>query len=213
MGERLSKYVPGKALEAEVILVEKLAPVIERIGQFLPDDVLWDMFSSGPTETGGKIRFPYSRVDSAVIIARDRVWMLDHCRDKFTPEEFQECYEKACIQALKALLWVEIGFQGLENLAISPASRNWTSVVGHFVNDEERAKRIMTTGKAMYVDCLRKFIDFREREGITDDLFVEYGVEYLLETILQAEVSLDYLDLNNYPQKEILDVVERLTRE
>ena len=177
----LMAYLPKQDLGAEVKFEEQYAPVVQRISKIIPDELLWDLFSSTLSQTGGKIEFPYARVDSALIIAKDTVWMLDEQRECYSSEEFNEWYEKGCAQAFKALLWVEEGFQGLENLAKSPASRNWTSAVGHFVNDEERTKGIMTEGKKLYDDCLGKFAQFRKREGITNDYFSKYQVEHLLD--------------------------------
>ena len=113
--------------------------------------------------------------------ARDITEILEDYGGKYSPEKYQEWYERGCKQAFEALLWVEIGFQGLENLAKSPASSNWTTAVGHFVNDEERAGGIMTKGKEMFDVCLTKFAKFRREKGIKDDYFSQYGVEYLLD--------------------------------
>ena len=177
----LSNFLPGEGLDVEVKIREELAPVVERISKIIPPDLLWDIFSSTPNETRGRIVFPYSRIDSAVIVARSVVILLDDYKDQCTPKEFKEWYERGCIQAFEALLWVEVGFEGLENLARSSASENWTSAVGHFVNDEERVQGIMTAGKEMFDDCLRRFVEFRNRKKITDDYFTRYGVEHLLD--------------------------------
>lgn len=133
--------------------------------------------------------FPYSRADSAVINVRDIVYLLEQHGKKYSPEEFQEWYRRGSKQAFEALVWVEIGFQGLENLAKSPASINWTSGVGHFVTAEQRAERIMTTGKEMFDECLRQFVEFRQKEGIKDDYFSQYKVEYLLDSYLKETPS------------------------
>ena len=177
----LNAFLPKKDLGVKIEIEEELAPVVERISKIIPPDLLWDIFSSTPEETGGRITFPYSRVDIAVINTRDTVYLLEKFGKKYSPEEFQEWYRRGSKQAFEALVWIEIGFQGLENLAKSPASKNWTSAVGHSVNAEERAKRIMTTGKEMFDECLKEFVRFRKKEGIKDDYFTQYGVEYLLD--------------------------------
>ncbi len=167
----LMRYIPNQDLGTEVEVGEEYATVVQRISEIIPDDLIWTLFSSTPYETGGKINFPYSRVDSAIMVASTRVWMLDKHRERYSPEEFRVNYEKACIQAFEALLWVEVGFQGLANLARSPASRNWTSGVGHSVDDDQRYQGIMTGGKKLWDECLDKFAQFRRKEGITDDYF------------------------------------------
>jgi hypothetical protein len=140
-----------------------------------------EYFSSTSSETGGVIVFPYSRVDASVVIARDYVWMIDHF--SATGDKLAEYYQSATIQAFEALVWVEIGFQGLQNLAKSRASVNWTTAVGHHVTDEQRAMGIMTSGKKMYDECLGCFVSFRKRSGITEDIFSKYNLTYLLDTI------------------------------
>ncbi len=94
--------------------------------------------------------------------------------------KIKEDYLNASLIALRVVLWVEVGFQGLEKLAVSPASKNWTSGPGHHATDEERARGILTRGAKLYRECLGQFVDFRTREGITGDCFSRYGVEYLL---------------------------------
>lgn len=90
-------------------------------------------------------------------------------------------YRQAAEAAFKALVWVEIGFEGLQNLAVNRASINWTSSVGHIVTDEERARGIMTGGKELYDDCLKDFAELRVERGVDDDIFAEHGLENLLE--------------------------------
>ncbi len=179
----LNQFVPPDGREEEIELTEELLPVLERISEVIPPDKIWELFSSSPSETGGRIVFPYSRVDAAVISSRDLIYILTNYN--LTEEKLQENYRRASVSALEALTWVEIGFQGLENLAISPASKNWTSAVGHHVTDKERAIGIMTGGKKLYEGCLREFVRYRSQQGITNDCFTEYGLEYLLEPFLE----------------------------
>lgn len=180
----LNAFLPKKDLGVKIEIEEELTPVVERISKIIPPDLLWDIFSSTPEETGGRITFPYSRIDMAVINSRDTVYLLEEFGKNFSPEEYQKWYRRGCKQAFEALVWVEIGFQGLENLAKSPASKNWTSAVGHFVTAEQRAEGIMTTGKEMFDECLKEFVRFRQKEGIKDDYFSQYKVEYLLDSYL-----------------------------
>ncbi|MCG2691371.1 hypothetical protein L6272_00940 [Microgenomates group bacterium] len=179
----LNAFLPKKDFGVKVEIREELAPIVERMSTILPPNVLWELFSSDPAATGKKIVFPYLRVDHAVINARDVVLRLKNKGDIMLPEEYQERYEKGSRQAFAALLWVEIGFQGLENLAKSSASTNWTA--GYNNDPDERAKGIMTTGKEMFDKCLKEFVEFRQKKGIKDDYFSQYGVEYLLDSFLK----------------------------
>ena len=88
--------------------------------------------------------------------------------------------KQASKQAMIVGLWVEVGFEGLKNLAVHPASKNWTSGVGHFVTDEERANGIMNGGKIFYNKVLREFVKFRDSHNITDDCFTQHGLEDFL---------------------------------
>jgi hypothetical protein len=181
MSEILSRYLPEKKPEVEVELREELAPVVERIGKVLPPELIWKMYSSFPGETGGKILFPYCRVDTSVIISRDLVDKLILDGDKYNREEYQEKYNAACQQAFEALVWVEVGFQGLENLARNRFSTYWTAGLGHFIDDEQRVQGILKEGREFYEDCLRRFVSFRKNANIKQDLFSEHGLGYLLD--------------------------------
>ena len=153
----LSGYVPQEARDkAPVEVDEDLFSIVERIARVLPPEKVWKWFSSTPGETGGEIRFPYARIDALTLASEITIHTLT-TYPPTNPEEFEKEYEEAASYALQALIWVEIGFQGLENLAKSLASRNWTSAVGHFVDDKQREIGIMTTGREMYMRCLRNF--------------------------------------------------------
>ncbi|MFH1535759.1 MAG: hypothetical protein ABIC96_01660 [Patescibacteria group bacterium] len=178
----LASFIPEDKMGiAPIELREELMPVVGRISQVLPPDKVWEFFSSAPNETGRRIVFPYYRVDKTLEMCQGYIWLLTH--DKQEQDKFLEYYRKASRSAFHTLVWVEVGFQGLESLAKNPASRNWTMVVGHFVNDEERAKGIVTEGAKYYRECLQEFVDFRTQQGITSDYFSEYGVEYLLNKV------------------------------
>lgn len=166
MSEILRVYIPQETSIAPIETRDYLAPVVARIARFLPPEKIWEFFSSAPGETGGVIRFPYCRVDSALINCRDYLDM--------------NMYEKASLQAMRAILWVEIGFQGLENLAYDPASKNWTSGVGHFVDDQERARRIIVNGKDKFEKTLHEFVTYRDTHQINDDCFTDYELETIL---------------------------------
>ncbi len=186
--EELQSYVPAEQSEP-LVLRDDLMDVVGRLGQVLPREVIWQLFSSSPSETGGKVVFPYFRVDSSLTIIQTYHHMLSdpEFRKKLTPEKIDKYYELASKQALEAITWVEVGFEGLENLAHSSASRNWTSGVGHFVTDEERAQGIITNGKNLYLKNLGLFVEYRDKQGITDDCFTEYGLEHLLNGFRTVE--------------------------
>lgn len=62
----------------------------------------------------------------------------------------------------------------------SSASRNWTSGAGHFVNDQQRAEGIKTTGREMYYQMLSRFVQFRDANRVEGDIFDTYKAEGLL---------------------------------
>jgi hypothetical protein len=183
--KELRRFIPNQELGGEVELQEELFPVIERISQIIPDELVWELFASSPSETGGRIVFPYSRVDSAVITASDGIYLSKLLEKKGKWKKSVEWYDRSSRQAFEALLWVEVGFGGLENLANSPASTNWTSGVGHFVNAQERAQGIMKSGKQMFDEKISDFVEFRGQKGIEKDIFTQYEVEYLLDPYRQ----------------------------
>lgn len=98
-------------------------------------------------------------------------------------------YIEASLAAFKVLLWVEVGFQGLEKLAVSPASRNWTSGPGHHATDEARAQWILTKGAGVYKKYLQEFVGLRTQLGIAGDCFDEYRVGYLLDQFRVANLK------------------------
>lgn len=175
----LTSFIPKDKKGEEIELSEDLTPVVDRISRILPPDKIWEFYASSLNEGGGKIKFPYCRIDSNVVATRDWIGLIK--RPKYSPENPAEYYKIASLAALKVLLWVEVGFEGLENLAKNPASRNWTGL-GYYVNDEERARQIVTNGAELYKECLGKFVQFRLEQQIISDCFTEYGVEYLLDS-------------------------------
>jgi len=177
----LRKFLPEEDIGARIEVREDLTPVIERISEVVPSGVLWEFFSSSPTETGGRVVFPYLRVDAQALTCRNYIELLKNHGEEVSPEKRQEWYLRASQSAFKTLLWVEVGFQGLANLARHPVSVNWTSAVGHFVSDKEREEGIMSGGKKLFESCLGEFVSFRRENRISDDCFSQYGAEYLLE--------------------------------
>ncbi len=181
----LEQFIPQELEGAKIDIQYDLTDVVERLSQVLPPHRIWGLFSSNPNETGGIVTFPYSRVDTTVISARDLIWTINYFKDTLTVEDISNLYLKGSIEAFEAVTWIEIGFQGLHNLAISEASKNWTTDVGHHPTAEERAQRIMTTGKKMYDACLVTFTRYRNENNMKGDYFEEYGLEYLLDPFLE----------------------------
>jgi len=173
----LEIFVPPKT--GEIILNDDLAAVIERISEVLPAEAVWRYFSSSPSETGGIKEFPYCRIDGLMYAAHQYMGGIEEL--KAMGGDFDHAYKGATETAMKILLWVEVGFQGLENLAKSPASKNWTSGVGHSATDSERELKINTEGKKMYQAFLTRFITFRRNFKMSGDCFDEYKLEHLLE--------------------------------
>jgi len=181
MGEKLSRYGPKKSRGVEIEIRDELAPVVERISQVLPPELLWDLFSSTPSETDERIVFPYCKPDSKVLTAGSNIDLLLSLGHEYGDGAYDEWYKRATRRVFSALVWVEIGFEGLENLARSRASVSWTLGVKKFVDDDQRAREIMTSGKKMYEECLKYYASFREKFGVGEDFFTQYKVEYLLE--------------------------------
>lgn len=180
MSVELEKFVPSELIHERVEVDGSMFPIVSRISRYLPPEQVWEHFSSTPNETGGVRHFPYYRVDTGLICCRDWLWMIENSRQKSAETE-REYYGKSSNSAMEVALWVEVGFEGLQNLAVHPASRNWTSGVGHSVNDEQRAEGIMTNGKEFYDSVMRGFVSFRDARGITDDCIAEIGLEPVLE--------------------------------
>lgn len=174
----LFQYIPRDVLGNAIELQTDLTDVVDRLSRILPPDKLWEFFSSAPRETGGNIVFPCCRVDSSLLVVRDRIRLLQYPDIK--AEERIEHYDFAARYAFKAVTWVEIGFEGLENLAHSRASKSWTAGIGLLLTDEARAEKIMTQGVLLYRDCIKTFADYRLQKGISNDYFRKYGVEPLL---------------------------------
>ncbi len=179
MIERFTGYVPKDIDQAQINVESYLAPVVARIGEVLPSELIWELFTSTKNETGGVITFPYCRVDSALAVIDMSLYLMrsDNQREK------RKRYQLACKLVFTILVWVEIGFQGLEKLANSQASVNWTGGVGHFVNDKERATGIITKSREIYLRNIKEFVTYRRSAGIKNDYFSKYGVEYLLDRL------------------------------
>jgi hypothetical protein len=162
------------------LLHAQLTEAAERLLAVFPQSVVVDFFTNHKGSTRGRERFPYCRVDTALILCRDCIESIKI--GGLTKKEIQGEYERASLFIFRAIVWVEIGFEGLDNLAQSKASRNWTNGVGSWPNDnEKRIERLKTIGRKDYNETLREFVEFRNSMGVTEDIFTEYGVEDLLD--------------------------------
>jgi len=152
----LQKFAPPESSGKQVQYDESLLPVVERIARVLPKEKVWEYFYDD------KYGFPYLRGNLSLILIDDYLELHVAERDS------AEWYKSMSEEALKVLVWVEIGFEGLDNLAASPASRNWESIKTH--------------GRSQYEERLRRFADFRKTyPGKDTDCFAQYGLEYLLD--------------------------------
>ena len=176
----LREYVPSGI--DKIKLRNEFTPVIARIRKYLPPQEIFRLFKSSPDETRGIPAFPYCRVDANVMDARDSVWILNKYPEILADKaEFLEIYGSGSDEAFKALVWVEIGFEGLQNFAVSPASKNWTTAVGYLLKPKDRAHKIMTSGKQLYEKCLRAFTEYKFSHEVPEDLFDKYKLLHLLD--------------------------------
>jgi hypothetical protein len=164
----LEGYIPADIPKTDIELRPFLQPVVDNLSTVLPPEKIWDLYASDPRTTGGVINFPYCRVDNALFTVQERIELLDDSRPS-DPRSAQG-YDIACNAALKAAAWVEIGFEGLENFANSPASVSWTY-----------SRDILRDGATFYQHSLQTFAQFRIDHGITDDCFTQNGAEDLLK--------------------------------
>ncbi len=192
MSGEFDRYCPDNTF-LEVEFRPKLLPVIRRIGEYLSPEKVWKHFLSSPSVNGGVSIFPYLRVDSAFFFINGICSLFE----KY-PEEAdqQEWYRKVSEKAMCVILWIEVGFQGLGNLAKDDASRSWTGGVGHFLTDKERAKEIMDDGRLWYDETMSRFVLLRDQLGIENDCFTRHELEGFLHEWRNEALSLDVI-----PQK------------
>lgn len=181
----LDTFVPQE-LKSSISLQEDLAPVVGRLANVLLSGELtteefFTFFSSKAQETRVP-KFPYFRVDIELQTMKNYLAVINAVMlsGRTTQEKNEIAAEKYILASRKALniiAWVEVGFLGLEYLAVSPASKNWTMAVGLTASDEERAKGIMGGGKDFYTQRLREFVRYRTQNNIKDDVFTQMGIE------------------------------------
>jgi len=184
----LESYISKDINPNEVVFVEELEDVVKRIAKFVPPEEMDKFFLSNPNQTGGRRVFPYCRVDSSLWTAVGCIDNLIHYR--FLPKKQTEIYEQACRNAFRVFMWVEIGFEGLDNLLDDPTARKslgyyWIikegdgtfSVLG--LPDWWKEPEILASIKSDYQNDLRKFADyyFTHPPPKKIDYFKKYGVK------------------------------------
>jgi hypothetical protein len=88
-------------------------------------------------------------------------------------------YAQLCEIVFQIVLWVEVGFEGFDHFAVSPASKSWRS--GFYQTEQERVADLRSKGKAIYNQFMTDFVSLRDRTKSRGDVFETYGYENLLE--------------------------------
>lgn len=152
-------------------------PVINKIAQVLPKEEIFRLFTSVAEQAGGTPEFPFCVVDGSILDASQAVDVLETYTDTNNPR-WSALYQVASKEAFKALVWVEVGFEGFENFAKSPAAESWTAS-GYDFTPENRAL-MLTEGKEIYKSRLERFTHYRSSHAVPKDLFDTYHLESLL---------------------------------
>ncbi|MFA6005047.1 MAG: hypothetical protein WC775_00995 [Patescibacteria group bacterium] len=159
--------------------------VIYRLGTALPIDTTINWFSSGRNATGGKVVFPYLRVDMNIITAHE-----DLSRIACYPVDFDTrlTFDGASLKLARTLVWLNCGWGGLENYAENAsATINWTSGCGHIASPEKRKAYILNAGKK-WIETL--IVQYQQMAPLyyanedPNDFFYKYGLAHLLKTQL-----------------------------
>jgi hypothetical protein len=165
----LRGFVPDEAkvqLRTDPYFVE----AVDRIIKVLSPELIWKFFSSTPEENNGIPLFPYGRPDMEITRCSSYMELYNQGLKK-------EYYDSACLSALKALIWMEIGFDGLEEFAKSPEAQAWPLALHKISSNGEPDGQ----GEYTYNVFFKKFAELRRKLGITDDYFGQLGCEYLLD--------------------------------
>ena len=170
MSEYLKSFVPD-SFHRSVIFQDQLVQAIERIAERIPQNEVWTRFSTAasPGETGGIAKFPYYRVDTS--LASCEIHTILAGRPK-TPEQTQRHTALASTSAFETLVWVEIGFGGLEGLI---ANRTASINLGFSETERQNGQGLASTNE-QYERVLRRFATLREGSGVADDDFSRYGM-------------------------------------
>lgn len=178
---QLRNFVPAR-LKGEVELRDEFAPVIARIAAVLPPMEVFRLFASTAGETGGRIIFPFISYGSSLGIVRNctdpgALLRLDG-PDKLPKRRQKYFYKMASEEALKILLWIQIGYGNFRNFE--------NGLVGD-MDWADRAKqgsteRMLAIRKEhrMFDEGIHGFAEYRFLNPHPADLFDKYGLEYLL---------------------------------
>lgn len=183
MIENLRSLVPQSEAHKPLKIDETLLFVVQRIAEVLPAEKVWEYFVSDPTQAGGRgtvLRFPYLRLDACFYGIHDKLALYSIYMKKEDLGKMKSAYKKASEYALRALLWIDVGFEGFEKYAVSSHTSNWN--VG--VDAETRALEIKTMGRRIFDERLGEFKVFRDMyPERNSDCFAEYHLEELLDRV------------------------------
>ena len=166
---------------------QKYREVIENIIQCLsqlPLRVIVDWYISPPHATK-EILFPYLRIDGVLINITD---LMDLINNSLRNDENTQTFLKASEQMARLLVWIKVGYEGIEKLASHhEATKNWTSGPGHRASGKEREEYILTKGVKWINEVIENYCRFREENrhliDSNTDPFIRYNLEELLSPI------------------------------
>lgn len=180
----LTKYIPKNfpfnELKGELRIQDELIPVLNKIKEQIPhlsQKEIWRLFSETQKGEDQVSYFPYCRVDIELDTAKNSIEILETFPQILSEKEnFLRIYGGGSKAAFKALVWVELGFGGLESYYVSSDVAVWPYILG-----VETSKIIMTYGKSLYEKALKNFTKFRFSHQHPSDLFDKYHLVHLLK--------------------------------
>jgi len=183
MSEYLRGFVPTD-FRRDVNFVPEIVPAIQNLSAKLPRDRIWDAYSTAkyPGQTGGRVLFPYYRVDTSLAVCEMAVMRAEHAK---TTEQAVATHIDATISAFNTVAWIEVGFGGLEQLMSNrSAVRNTTA--GDY---EMHNKAVLLSLKQQYERVMGTFVQARVDRGIVYDDFTRFNLEHLLYQFRSPEVN------------------------
>lgn len=179
------KYKPSQPTQYRIEYEDDLFPVIDRISQYIPPELVWQYYASDPGETGGVISFPFTRVDMRLITSRDQMTHINKELGKKDPdkEKIKHKYELLSNHCLATLLWIEIGFGGLRNYAYTPYSISWTALKSDsaYSSTSQQRGEDISKEEGFYHKIIKDFKALRRQLGIQNDPFSQFNTEFLLD--------------------------------
>lgn len=149
--------------------------VATRLLAKFPRERVEQLYTSQESETGGQKLFPYFRLDKAMLTYYLSTHALqDVDENSYGIPELLD-YQTARMRAFAIAAWVEIGCGGMDNLAQSDLSKNWTFISGgHFISEQERAPLILAEGAEDYRKMMQHYVALRSVwEQRLSDAFAE----------------------------------------